>query len=343
MPLSHAAAQNDSGGAQPAVTNAGSVIPFLEGTDVFFAAHEDTVFEADILPHLVVFQDFSDVLDLREQMDRVGGPKTFGVSVSGTPAVRIRMFDQVSRPVRTPSYMPRGNVQLIWARNVSAVTTAFARSLGGRLALDAASRQVSLWEVHAIVGHHSNGQDGCFFEDQARVDGECVIVAPAPGERLVNKQDGSFSTNYVRVGMNYRKNTLDDALWTRREWGVRVDLEIHPRSWMDQEMVDLYGRVRTEVAGTFGSRELSWCPRRAEILGAVKAIAGHPESVWPVAVTAQASCFLTRQGGWGIFVRYYGGQDYYNLGLLENIQRVHVGATFNQSGFFRFRLAGQGE
>jgi hypothetical protein len=32
-----------------------------------------------------------------------------------------------------------------------------------------------------------------------------------------------------------------------------------------------------------------------------------------------------------------GGQDYYNLGLLENIQRVHVGATFNQSGFFRFR------
>ena len=27
-----------------------------------------------------------------------------------------------------------------------------------------------------------------------------------------------------------------------------------------------------------------------------------------------------------------------NLGLLENIHRVHVGATFNQTGFFRFRV-----
>jgi hypothetical protein len=58
---------------------------------------------------------------------------------------------------------------------------------------------------------------------------------------------------------------------------------------------------------------------------------------------ARAACYPTRQGGWGIFVRYYGGQDYYNLGLLDNIQRVHVGATFNQSGFFRFRQPGQGQ
>jgi hypothetical protein len=291
----------------------------------------------------VVFQNFSDVLDIRAQSRRAGSPRTFGMSISGTPAVRIRMFDQVSSPVRTPSYMPRGNVQLLWARNVSAVATAVARAVGGRAVLDDASRRVSVWEAHAIVGHHSNGQDGCFFQDQARVDDECVIVAPAAGERLVNKTDGSFSTNYVRVGMNYRKNILDDDLWALREWGLRVDLEIHPRAWMDQEMVDLYGRVRTEVAGTFATREVSWCPSRAEVTGAVKAIAGHPDSVWPVAVTAQASCFLTRQGGWGVFVRYYGGQDYYNLGLLDNIQRVHVGATFNQSAFFRFRRAGQVE
>jgi hypothetical protein len=339
----HVAAQTptDSGDdPRPTITNAGSLIPFLEGTDVFFALHEDTVFEADIMPHLVVFQTFSDVVDISAQRQRgAGNAKRFAYSISGTPAVRLRMFDQVSRPVRTPSYMPRGNVQLIWARNIPAVIAA----MESKGAAGPGANQVSLWEGHAIVGHHSNGQDGCFWDDQARLDDVCVSVSPVSGERLVNKQDGSFSTNYVRVGINYRRNLLDEDLWAKREWGFRADLEYHPRAWMDEEMVDIYGRTRVEFAGTIASRELSWCPKRAEATGAVKVIGGHPESVWPVAVTIQGSCFPTRQGGWGIFLRFYGGQDYYNLGLLDNIQRVHFGATFNQSGFFRFRRPNQGE
>jgi hypothetical protein len=333
----------DGGNARTTVTNAGPLVPFLEGTDVFFALRQDTVFEADMRPHLVAFQNFSDLIDITEQARRAGGPKRFALSITGTPAVRIRMFDQVSRPVRTPSYMPRGNVQLIWARNLSPIAAAFARAAGEPLG--PADRQVSLWETHAIVGHHSNGQDGCFFEDEARQegDGECVSVEPIAGDRLVNKEDGSFSTNFVRVGINYRRNYLDEDLWARREWGFRADVEYHPRSWVDEAMVDLYGRLRAEVAGTYASRDLSWCPKRVDAMAAVQAIHGHPASVWPVALTAQFTCFPTRQGGWGVFVRYYGGQDYYNLGLLENIQRVHVGATFNQSGFFRFRRTGQGE
>jgi hypothetical protein len=55
-------------------------------------------------------------------------------------------------------------------------------------------------------------------------------------------------------------------------------------------------------------------------------------SVYP-----QFSCFPWENGGWGFFVRFYSGQDYYNIGFLERINRLHFGATFNQSGFFRFR------
>jgi hypothetical protein len=335
-----AAPGDDAQDARPTVTNAGPLIPFLEGTDVFFALREDTVFEADIRPHLVGFQNFTDILDIEEQALR-DRPKTFAFSFSGTPAVRLRMFEQVSRPVRTPSYMPRGQAQMIWARNLSPVAQAFVRAAGGPLA---EVEQVSLWEAHVIVGHHSNGQDGCFWQDEERDgDDECVSVLPIVGERQVNKQDGSFSTNFIRVGMNYRRNYLDRDLWANREWGFRADFEYHPRGWVDSVMVDLYGRARTGLAGTYATRELRWCPKRADATGSVQAIAGHPESVWPVIVTAQFSCFPTRQGGWGIFVRYYGGQDYYNLGLLDNIQRVHVGATFNQSGFFRFRRTETGE
>ena len=106
------------------VTNAGPIVPSLEGTDVFFAIGQDTVFEANILHHAIAFQNFVDVLDLERQsrLLRSGRrAKTFALSISGTPAVRIRMLEAVSRPVRTPSWMPRGNVQLLWARDLPQV------------------------------------------------------------------------------------------------------------------------------------------------------------------------------------------------------------------------------
>lgn len=325
------------------LTNAGALVPFLEGTDVFFALKEDTVFEADIMPHMVAYQNFTDLIDINEQADQAKRGlrgKRFAVSVTGTPGVRLRMFDQVSNPVRTPSYMPRGNFQLIWARNLEPFVSAIA---AGRTGAAIGVSQIDLWEAHLIVGHHSNGQDGCFFADEQRIDEVCVSVQPIEGERQVNKHDGSFSTNYVRVGMNYRRNILDEDLWATKEWGFRAEFEYHPRAWMDENMVDLYGRARGKFGGSFATRQLAWCPKRAEAVAGLEIIGGHPESVWPVAVMVQGSCFPTRNGGWGIFVRYYGGQDYYNLGLLDNIQVVHVGATFNQSGFFRFRRPGQGQ
>ena len=326
------------------VTNAGALVPFLEGTDVFVALKEDTVFEADVMPHMVAYQNFTDLLNLSAQSERTGQgkkAKQVAFSATGTIGIRLRMFDQVSNPVRTPSYMPRGNFQVIWVRNLQPFVSAFNAKTA--LASVAATQRVSVWEGHLAVGHHSNGQDGCFFADQQRIDLVCEPVEPINADRPVNKHDGSFSTNYIRIGTNYRKNLLDEDLWAIKEYGFRAEFEYHPRAWVDENMVDLYGRFRTKVAGTFATRQLRWCPKRAELEGGLEIIGGHPDSVWPVAVTARGSCFPTRQGGWGIFVRYYGGQDYYNLGLLDNIQRVHVGATFNQSGFFRFRRPGQGQ
>ena len=314
---------------RPTLTNPGPIVPFLEGTDVFFSLRQDTIFEADIMPHLIAYQNFDDVLDINTQRARGGKVKQFAVAISGTPGVRLRMFESVSSPVRTPSYMPRGDFQFIWARNVAP----FVQELTGR----STDNQVSIWEAHAVVGHHSNGQDGCFWQDEERIDEVCVSVTPIVGERQVNKHDGSFSTNYVRFGVNYSRNTLDENLWARREWGFRADIEYHPRAWVDDQMVDIYGRTRFKLGGNIASREFSWCPKRVEGNGGLEAIVGHPDSVWPVAVTAQFTCFPAPRGGWGVFVRYYGGQDYYNLGLLDNIQRVQVGATFNQSAFFRFR------
>ena len=68
----------------------------------------------------------------------------------------------------------------------------------------------------------------------------------------------------------------------------------------------------------------------------IKIIPGRPDDLSPVAVTLQASCFPSSQGGWGFFARFYRGQDYYNIGFMEDVKRFHIGATFNQDGFFHF-------
>lgn len=36
----------------------------------------------------------------------------------GTPGVRLRMLTSESKPVRTPTFTPRLNVQLLWARGL---------------------------------------------------------------------------------------------------------------------------------------------------------------------------------------------------------------------------------
>ena len=89
-------------------TNRGSIIPFLEGTDVFMTSDDGVVFEANIQPHLVGFQNFTDSLEVTRQ-------KSVSVSISGTPGVRISMFTSTSRPVPATTSRSRRGSRGTWS------------------------------------------------------------------------------------------------------------------------------------------------------------------------------------------------------------------------------------
>ena len=344
-------------------TNQPPIIPFLEGTDVFWTVQsDDPVFpnrlEADLFPHLVASQNFSSTLDVLEQSRRGSRRfKEFSYSISGTPAVRLRMLRDVSAPVRTPSYMPRVNAQFLWTRGLKDCAPSGSKAdcragaaapLPGAEALPAdvanealalvAVPRVSVWEAHVIIGHHSNGQDGCLLNTQTRdpVTNECVPPG-APTAETINRTDGSFSTNYVRTGINYSRNWMEANLEATREARLRLDVEHHPRAWIDDEIEEVYGRTRLIGAAAYATRHVRFCQRRFEGSASLTWNPGVVETVTEWSTAVQASCFPFRNGGWGFFVRFYTGQDYYNIGFLDEISRVHIGATFNQSGFFRFR------
>ena len=80
-----------------------------------------------------------------------------------TPQIILRMYQERSYPVRTPSYIPQ--VTLYYMLNGGEDGTKF--SLFGRYA------------------HHSNGQDGDFFLENGEV----------------NVKSGDFSTNYLESGL----------------------------------------------------------------------------------------------------------------------------------------------
>ena len=165
-----------------------------DGTYVFqHLPHSDIIFEGQIAPRIIITDSIGTAA--RDVLANESKSAVWGWQASATPMVRLRMFDQTSNPVRTPSYMPKGTVQVARFKNLSRATDPDSSAFN--------EGPIAMWLVDAIpFGHHSNGQDGCLFMDHARdADGECVAVPGFPHD--VNKKDGSFSTNYIEATVHY--------------------------------------------------------------------------------------------------------------------------------------------
>jgi hypothetical protein len=305
------------------------VVPFLEGTKVFVnAPRGDIKFEADIQPNLVVSQNFSDKLVIEESLAPPGQPLRWRVAYSlvGTPRVRLRMLDERSAPVRTPSYMPKGTLMVMFFRGEKTEPR----------------HRVGIWSPELTVGHHSNGQDGCLFTTDVLIDGDC---AGPQDLSQINRTVGSFATNYVRLGGRYRREwltTINAGLpdeehigTTQLTVGLFADVHFNTASRLEP----FYGTRRFH--GTFGvGRQLSRvCKSRAAASASVYYVGHKPDGVPPLAVQIDGLCTFTPKGGWGAFVRYFDGQDYYNLAFGEHIHRLQVGIQYEQDGFLRFITA----
>jgi hypothetical protein len=317
-----------------------------DGSYVFQHTDGDLVFEAQIAPDIRIVDSFGRAM---EHVLDTGRRRVFAYSVFGTFLTRLRMFNEASNPVRTPSYMPKATVQLAWLRNLSAADPQDAP-------VEFLQGPIELWLINTIpFGHHSNGQNGCLFLDQTRIDGDCQPETPAStGPEDVNRENGSFSTNYLRVGLEYRRlypdgdDPVDTRAVTRREWGVSGSVELHPSGYLGGSISDtlrpLYGPTRFQINADVAAGNWRFpvplldrinCGR-AWAEASVLFITGAAPSVDHVA-SAEAACLPDRWGGAGVFVRYYRGQDYYNAGFLENIQRLQFGLTFLQAKFLAFR------
>jgi len=121
------------------------------------------------------------------------------------PKIVIRMYRQDSQPVNTPSYMP----QVSFYYQMNEPTNNFN----------------NLLYIFGRFVHHSNGQDGSFFNE----DG------------ALNTISGDFSTNYFEIGVFLTKLLAPRLNATEF---YRTSLEFHPPFLQFEPLNDLYGNLR---------------------------------------------------------------------------------------------------
>jgi hypothetical protein len=307
-----------------------------DGTYMFNFLQYGLVFEGQIAPRIIVKDSIGE--RTRRLLDKTDDT-AWGWQASVTPMVRLRMFDEASNPVRTPSYMPKGTLQLARLRNLAdpkASQSVYSRG----------PMEMLLVELIPF-GHHSNGQNNCLFQPRASRPGDACVEPASRDAGAVNSIDGSFSTNYVELTAHYGRMRLDadgapeGEYAVRSEWSAGGGVQLNPVGYgpgaIDPVLAARYGTTRLLLEGMMAWRSpagLKWFAR-VDVRGRLEYI-GNVPGVPPLLGKLEVAALPRGWGGAGVFLRYYGGQDYYNLGFDQSIHRLHAGFALQRDTFLSF-------
>jgi len=209
-----------------------------------------------------------------------------------TPQIIIRMYQEESFPVRTPSYIP----QLTLYYLISSEKCANSVSLFGKIA------------------HHSNGQEGDFLLENGEV----------------NQLTGSFSTNYYSLGIiktNYNAKydaaqffgtslkifpgrlTPDlDGRYSLYRWNSIFSIFKMPQKYDNDKKKNASVSLKGESTWMFGEVD-DWSAFSLNRLNLSLTFYYHPEFLEDI----------------GFFAQIYHGMDYYNIYFEHQINVLRFG------------------
>ena len=236
---------------------------------------EPLIFEANISPSFII----------RQRKDS----RLMGVL---TTQIIIRMYNEESLPVRTPSYMPQITAYYLLSKK----------------------QALNNHTVFGKVAHHSNGQSGEFYDE----NGDINLIS------------GNFSTNFMEFGYIFNKHNLK----YNAEKFFKTSLEIHPKSWMFEEIRGIYSGFRWH--NTFSAFKIPIGnldkKKRAQIsLKLNTMIMLDDINDWNTFDSNRFNGSLTFYyhpkflEEIGFFVQYYHGMDYYNIYFMHQIDVLRFG------------------
>jgi len=209
-----------------------------------------------------------------------------------TSQIIIRMYNEESYPVQTPSYIPQVSFYYVMGNKQSKIHNTFF----GRIA------------------HHSNGQDGNFYDEN----------------ELINLLSGNFATNFFEIGII--KTSHSSSLNAVKFF--KSSIEVHPKSWMLEELQGQYSGLRWH--NTFTAFKLPF-------------IKSDKDSNPNFSLKVETSLMLDNYNNLntfdlnrlnasltfyyhpkflediGLFVQFYHGMDYYNIYFQEKLDVIRFG------------------
>ncbi|TYB76686.1 hypothetical protein ES676_04895 [Bizionia saleffrena] len=235
---------------------------------------EPLLFEANVNPSFVI----------RERKDS----KLMAVL---TPQITIRMYNENSYPVRTPSYIPQ--ISLYYLANKK--------------------EALNYLILFSKIAHHSNGQDGDFYND----------------DNTINLQSGNFATNFFELGV--LKTSYSKTLKAIKT--IKSSIEIHPKSWINQEMKGKYSGVRWHNSFTSFKLPLNTenNARANFSLKAETTLMLDNYNDLDVLDLERVNASLTFYyhpkflDDIGLFIQFYHGMDYYNIYFERQLSIIRFG------------------
>ena len=254
--------------------------------------------------------------DMRFKMDSFLYKPSFAIYLTYQP--HIRMYQQTSRPVKTPSY------KLL---------------LGYQSLIKTRSDNFFAYAIES--GHYSNGQAGCAFDENLE-DGSTAcenvystITDDTDLSDILNRKSGNFSTNQTKLSASFRFNKFSlssdapiksfefSASWTYFHNHLLGLADIGGFSKSD---IDIYGRSRIGMGFEFMHNFKNWV--RYSIVIRSEHITGAHSSVRPSRWEARLNIYPLNKE-MGFFISGITGHDNYNYRFVDNGSQINLGFTWD--------------
>ena len=252
--------------------------------------------------------------DIREAV--TADEKTPGYAAYLSFQPQFRIYNEESRPVKTPSYKILAGWQpLIVTTNDNFLT----------LAVES--------------GHYSNGQSNSAFsaefEDESP-EGQAVyetITDDTNLAEILNRKTGNFSTNLTRISFNYRQNKFTDEIIPKRIHSYTLTYQLYHDKFFgfvdfggyNPKDIDIFGRHRIEANYEF---TFYWKGMRLVAGQDVFLQLGAHPSVTPY--RSQSKLIVHPWNtDLGFFGQFDFGFDDYNYRVVDNFPRFSVGISWD--------------
>ncbi|WP_442845423.1 hypothetical protein [Leeuwenhoekiella sp. H156] len=281
--------------------------PFLAGGSGN-NAYERILLEAKPVVYYSIYNDIRSALN----RDTI----TNGDAVYLSIQPHLRIYDENSKPVKTPSYkFFIGWQSIIKTENDNFLTAAIES------------------------GHYSNGQSKSAFstqfadnspESSALYDD---ITNDTDLSALLNRESGNFSTNLTRLSVNYRINTFDARNYMQKSSSFTLTYQLYHNRFLgafnfggyNPEDIAIYGRHQIEAGYEYTAHFNQW---RYSV---TQRLYWHPD-VHPSADPFRSETSVSLypwDSDFGLMARFAFGYDDYNYRFVDSYPRFSVGLTWD--------------